>query len=677
MSTLPIPAPGDDGIVRYIGKCAGCKKPAAINYTTKPGATGTDYYRPDGRRVAAFALGRFWCDCGKLAQLKPMKRAYDAAKKCDARCRNARGPECVCACGGLNHGGGYNLVTFNEPEPAKPAPRPAPVTKETAPKAKPVNQPIPFPVQPAPPVPASPAPVAVTQKPMASGFVPSAYQAAVFDWIQTGRGDAIIQAVAGSGKTKTLEEAAKLIRASDILFCCFNNHIKAEAAEKMPKHVKVSTVHSIGYGMVVRHLSARKLRIDVQGPKYSRIVRAYVNAAFGQAFDAADRDDVIDSLKEIVEYCQNSLIDPADPEALRSMMDHFGLYCRQLRDGQISTAVRQVLEEGKRMAAEEGIVAFTDQVWLPYVWNLRPWQHSWVLVDECQDLSPAQLDIAMKCRKPGGRMLFVGDRAQAIMGFAGADSESMDNIKLRTGATEMPLSICYRCPASHIGLAKEIVPHIEARPNAPAGDIQTIKEEEVASHIHEGDLIVCRTTAPLVKLCFELIASGVPARVRGRKIGEGLVAFMKKAAKMPGFKAELMVESLERFRDLQVRGLQEGGKQEDHALEIDSIVDKTACLLVIWRRSMPRDLYAFEEAILELFSDGRPSVMLSTVHRAKGLEENRVFILNPDLLPHPRAKKDWEITQEYNLKYVALTRAKQALFFVTPKPKDKADDLAE
>jgi len=54
---------------------------------------------------------------------------------------------------------------------------------------------------------------------------------------------------------------------------------------------------------------------------------------------------------------------------------------------------------------------------------------------------------------------------------------------------------------------------------------------------------------------------------------------------------------------------------------------------------------------------GRNAVLLSTIHRAKGMEADRVFLLEPLLLPHPRATRTWEKEQEENLRYIALTRA--------------------
>ena len=53
-----------------------------------------------------------------------------------------------------------------------------------------------------------------------------------------------------------------------------------------------------------------------------------------------------------------------------------------------------------------------------------------------------------------------------------------------------------------------------------------------------------------------------------------------------------------------------------------------------------------------------------TAHKSKGLEAERVHILRPDLMPHANAKLDWELTQEDNLQYVAITRTKDLLAYV-------------
>ena len=69
-----------------------------------------------------------------------------------------------------------------------------------------------------------------------------------------------------------------------------------------------------------------------------------------------------------------------------------------------------------------------------------------------------------------------------------------------------------------------------------------------------------------------------------------------------------------------------------------------------------------------IFSDDdKEGICLSTIHKAKGLEADNVFILCPSLMPTKYAKKKWEQIAEDNLNYVAVTRAKKTLNYISEK----------
>ena len=57
-------------------------------------------------------------------------------------------------------------------------------------------------------------------------FIPSKYQRAVYIYIEKGKGNAVIDAVAGSGKSTTIVNALKLIpKNKRVLFLAFNKAI--------------------------------------------------------------------------------------------------------------------------------------------------------------------------------------------------------------------------------------------------------------------------------------------------------------------------------------------------------------------------------------------------------------------------------------------------------------------
>jgi len=258
---------------------------------------------------------------------------------------------------------------------------------------------------------------------------------------------------------------------------------------------------------------------------------------------------------------------------------------------------------------------------------------------------------------------------QAIYAFAGAMNDSFERLREHFGAGVKPLSICYRCPSSVIEMAQEIVPEIEAAPNAPAGVVDTIEEGQFEEMLAPGDMVLCRTNAPLLKLCFELISRKVHARVRGRDIGAQLAALARSIGKdLVDFDSFPM--AVRSWRDAQILAL---SAKTDAEFAIQSAKDRAECLLTCFASFQPATCDALAQKIQSLFSDEHSPVILSTVHKAKGLENPRVFIIRPELIPLVwKGQQPAQLRQEMNLKYVAITRAQQELYFVK---KGRHDEL--
>ncbi len=287
-----------------------------------------------------------------------------------------------------------------------------------------------------------------------------------------------------------------------------------------------------------------------------------------------------------------------------------------------------------------------------------------ILVHNCQDLNAAQLDLVLKCRDNGGRMLFVGDPYQSIMGFSGADDQSYYKIRDRTQATELPLSICYRCPKSHLDLARAIVAHIEPSPNAQDGTVVTATEDHLPSMAREGDLIICRRTAPLVTWCIRLIQNRIPARVRGREIGRDLADMARAIGSIGTY--ESFGQALAAYEDHQAMKLMQ---REGSEGQLESLRDRCEALHSCYITFQCSTIESLAVEIEALFSDDRPAVMLATVHRTKGLENDRVMVLYPEDMPLKWEKQQpWEYQQEQNVKYVSLTRAKNELVLLEHEP---------
>jgi DNA helicase-2/ATP-dependent DNA helicase PcrA len=547
-------------------------------------------------------------------------------------------------------------------------------------------------------------------------YTPSRYQAAIFDWVSTGYvtidgenlepWSVVVDAVAGSGKSTTSSDSMAL-EEGDVLACAFNRHSADDLAHKLEgTRAKATTVHGHGLSAVRWHCFSRNGlngAVEVEAAKKSgdKADRKYVDmlTAAGVAIvERADRgervtlcgewvtpeqvkairDDgwPVNEAAELLGLAQLFLIDfdAADFErGLDWLAGRYHVGIDALLWPHVVAAIRNALRRGcTPPRTGKWLVNFTDMIWLPNVLGLRPKQYDLVVVDECQDISTAARRLLIASVKRGGRMMWVGDRKQAINAFAGADAESFDAIIRETDAVVLPLSVCYRCPTSHLARAREWRPDIEARPGAPVGSIRQLDRIDYVDVAERGDLVICRRTAPLIGLCFELIAAGTSACVRGRAdMSKGLVKLVTRASK--GLRGDAWSE---RFSD-QLDAVEKTEREKvtkrsrdaaSAAAAIDALGDRIECVRVIARSSGATSAAEATAAIERIFADKDAAVTLSTVHRSKGDEADRVVILEYDRLISTRAQSLEEIEQEWNGWYVAQTRSRREIIEI-PAPK--------
>jgi DNA helicase-2/ATP-dependent DNA helicase PcrA len=441
-------------------------------------------------------------------------------------------------------------------------------------------------------------------------MTPSKYQQAIFDWVQHGKGDAAVNAVAGSGKTTTLVQAASLVPPGDLLFLAFNKAIVEELQRRLPATAQVQTLNSLGHRALGKHLD---VRLQLDNHKYDDIAADLLkNEAIpgGEAFGETKR-----AVKQLVSFAQSTLAN-TDDESLAELADSFGVNIdiKGVWESTIYAVVRECLRIGEQEGTK-GRISFDDQIWLPVLWGVKPAKALFTFVDECQDLSAAKLELALSAGHPTkGRRLLVGDPRQAIYGFAGADAESFNKIVERTKATVLPLSVSYRCPISVVAAAKAIVPSIEYAQDAPTGHVGAFDQSKLGESLKSGDLVLCRLTAPLVRLCIQLIRQKVPARVKGRDIGKALVATAREAlggGDWGQFGALLDVYKEAKSAKLKLRKHAES--------QLQALDDKVEGVRACYESFESRSIFEFQAQVEGLFSDTGAVIELSTIHRASCL----------------------------------------------------------
>jgi DNA helicase IV len=224
------------------------------------------------------------------------------------------------------------------------------------------------------------------------------------------------------------------------------------------------------------------------------------------------------------------------------------------------------------------------------------------------------------------------------------------------GVQNFTLSVTWRCPKSVVEQANRFFPDYSAREDAEDG----LVESHVTLDPSAGDLVLCRVNAPLVSECFAMIAEGKAAYVLGRDIGYSLEVLIKKVTKDGEMPIEDFLATLDDYVNKRMQVLKRAEKEN----QIQSLQDKYDCIIALSGRTST--VAGLHDNIKEIFGEqGRNSgVVFSTVHKAKGLEAENVWIISPDKMPHPMAKTPSAREQEKNLCYVAVTRAMKTLRYV-------------
>lgn len=499
-------------------------------------------------------------------------------------------------------------------------------------------------------------------------YPPNTFQRAILEEIAHERGmHIVVSALAGSGKTSLIVMLAGLFNrmgSPSATFLAFNVKIKDELNERLPSPYRAINSHALG----LQVLKGRQLKSRVDCKKWPGICKGLLEHRVerGQLYNRSR------ALEKLTSKVMLNNVDPADFAAVAEIGQRYRIWNGDDPDTLLISQVVPALELAESIWNTTGMISFDEMLYLPVKLKLSPPKFQYVLVDEAQDLNVLQQEIAFASLAAGGRYIFVGDERQAMYAFAGADAASFRRITERTNATVYPLNICYRCPRSHIELAQQIVPQIEAAPKAEDGIIEYAKEEELPQRVKPGVMVMCRLNAPLISAYFSLIARQIPAKVMGKDIGRDLTATLDKVADFDGFRYERMIEYLEVYRAQQLFNL---AQKEANESQVELLNDKVDCLIVcVENFTGVKSLDGLKDVLMDLFGDDdkddwKRVVALCTVHKAKGLEADETFILRPEKMPltWPGQRPD-EMVQERNILYVALTRAKKSMTFLTAQP---------
>lgn len=483
----------------------------------------------------------------------------------------------------------------------------------------------------------------------------SSYQESIFNWAKNPQRHLMVKAGAGCGKTTTIVELYKRIIERNhnlvggvpptILFMAFNKKI---ADELGTRGVPAMTMNSFGYRTVLKQYP--KIKLEVNKIRY--LCKRY-NVEYKKT-GLVSR--VVDLLKAYLYPMNGTTI-----QNVQQIIQDFELSEEPVKDD-LASLIKSVFIESLQ---DLNTMDFADQICYPIYHNLTIPKYDYVIIDEAQDLSPNKLELVS--RAVGSKFICVGDPFQAIYGFCGADSDSMNKISQQFDPEIKSLPVTYRCGKNIVNEAKnkKVAPEdFQAGPNNHEGVVESITKEAFEKDVKPKDFVLCRVSAPLVSGCFGLIKKGIRAQIVGKDIGQKLITLIDKINDYNCYieptNNQPMTQFCAKYGEYKNH---EVGKllaaEKETSAEI--LEDQLECLYVFTEGCKTID--EMKQKIQMMFDDtiNPHAVIFSTIHKAKGLEADRVFCL-----PYKakKSKKEKQQQEERNLLYVQITRAKFYLGWV-------------
>lgn len=452
----------------------------------------------------------------------------------------------------------------------------------------------------------------------------------------------VVDAAAGSGKTTTLVDYANRWRDLRGLYLAFNRDIADSAQNRFPPWVRAQTMHSYAYKALnvarfkdrltgkIRRQTLRQAGLDLHSEYLTpdRMIRCTLQALTNFCIDGGTEFKV--------EHCGLEKSPPATQAAMLP---------------RIAAIVKRFLDY------ENSGLPFTHDMYLKRLEMVGSIGElaDYIMIDEAQDSNGVTLSLAKKSGKP---VIFIGDPKQSIYAFRGAIN-AMANVD----GPRFPLSMSWRFGPQLADLCNHILSFSDEPPAVPIRgrpDRET-KIEPYTGRAPARSFILSRTNARLFEGLIA-IPPGTPFFIAG---GFDTLANQLMSA------YALSRNEQWKVTDPYVRGYSFWEDMLEEAVEDDPDAKKLVKIVKDYGDQIP--------VIIErLRTHQRPhhqdaQVLLSTAHKAKGLEADSVVVL--DDFPTPKelqtrllddklSQIDYE--QEINLTYVAVSRAKHRLLLATP-----------
>ncbi len=514
-------------------------------------------------------------------------------------------------------------------------------------------------------------------------------------------GPVVIYAGAGTGKTRTITHriahgvASGVYEPTQTLAVTFTTRAAGELRSRLNtlgvSGVQVRTFHSAAlrqlryfYGQV----------FDKQMPTLIPSKLRFVSDAANLCGLGAGQDTIRDLASEI-EWAKVNIMSPSTyrEHVLAGKRTNGSDVAPELV-AKVYEAYLSVLDDSNAMDFEDVLLNMTAiMANFPDVADQVRRQYRYFTVDEFQDVSPAQFELLTLWLGNRRDLCVVGDPAQTIYSFSGATSDYLTNFTSHfADASHFELGNSYRSTAPIIRVANAIIGRqasVELTSTRGEGQVVTLQKyahdeleaAQVADRISE---LITQGTAPRdIAVLFRVNSQSALIEA---ELGNRGVAYTLRGAERffdrPEVKGAVLnlratsAGSIDNGVGAVVRDVLSGlgwkkampdaGRSAQETWEsLNTLVD----LADDYQHTHPdgslRDFIAMLDARNDMeHAPTANAVTLASIHAAKGLEWNAVFVigLSEGLLPINRAKTPAAHLEERRLFYVAVTRAKDQLF---------------
>ena len=483
----------------------------------------------------------------------------------------------------------------------------------------------------------------------------------------------------GTGKTTTLlnkvDDYLKETDPDKIGYFAFTKKAANEARDRAIRDFNL-TEDDLPYFRTLHSLAFRKLGIkkdQVMQSRHYKDLGSKLGFPVTYADYQEDQGGIFTSDSEYLRIIQLSQLRNITPEQQFDLAEH----TQDLERDQL----RIIANELRRYKKEYNLIDFNDMILDFTKSDLSP-KFDVVFIDEAQDLSLMQWDMAKTIWNKTADAFIAGDDDQAIFRWAGADVDSFINLK----GTHWPLEQSHRIPAKVHKLAMSIINKITNRipknwkPKTNEGTLQ--RHFDIDSiDMRSGDwLVLSRTRQMLNDIEESLYRQGLYYKNRYKRndeqdLHESATAWESALKGHPlSYK---QVENISKYisdkhwHKKKIKGMTKGS-----FYNIDQLVnDYGLQIKTVWYEAFDNAGQTRVEYLRKMRKNGeklneKPRIELSTIHAAKGGEATNVVLMT-DLTHNTMRSYERNPDDENRLFYVGATRTKENLHIVEPKKYEK------